>query len=800
MSPQYATPGVFIEEITGPSVIEGVGTSTAAFVGPTIGGPLLQPTRITSLDDFLRVFGGTRNGRPWPYLYVGSTPYYLGFGVEGFFSNGGTQAFVVRVGTARQSSLAIENAANQDAFVVRALADGVGGDGVTVAVEQSAVLTVATGSTSGATVFSAAAPWTVQVPSAKVFAVNDEVTTNGTNRATVTQIQGSVLTLDKQLTGAANGNALRIADLIKDSTTPFRLISTDGLSVGANVTIDGPGNAKPAVIDGVNSQTGFITLQGGPPAKYTTTGATTPTLTIFRTVAVGQSHVDGSATVANASAVQVTKLTVHDPELFLPGDIVVTDGHRAAIDRIQGNDLTLDTTLQSIGSTVRIANIVPGQKTFRLSDVAGLAPGSVLQLQKASNDVVVVASVTPSGLVAIRDTPAIAHTYDLSTATAAPKVVGQEFRLVITPPSSSALPIERIGGLSLDSFHPRYVLNPGIVTSAWISVVPPDTPPTATYPNAVAKPLSATALAGGQDDHPENLTSVDYHDGLDRLRDVDDVNLVVVPDAAGHPERQTIQQLAIEHCLGTADRFAILDSVPKAPPYGPGSVEEQRTTVTADRGFAALYYPWLLVRDPTSSGPQPRTMTVPPSGSIAGVFARTDQERGVHKAPANTDIRGVLGIEQRLSDRLQGPLNLEGVNVLRIFPGNAQVIVWGARTTELGETDWLYVNVRRLLLFIEESVQQGIRWAVFEGNDKALWQKLKRTINAFLTQVWQDGGLFGDKAEHAFQVRIDEALNPPSERALGRLHIEIKVAPVRPAEFIIVRIGLWDGGDSVSES
>jgi len=193
-------------------------------------------------------------------------------------------------------------------------------------------------------------------------------------------------------------------------------------------------------------------------------------------------------------------------------------------------------------------------------------------------------------------------------------------------------------------------------------------------------------------------------------------------------------------------------------------------------------------------------MTIPPSGSIAGVFARTDQERGVHKAPANTDVRGVLGVDQRLSDRLQGPLNLEGVNVLRIFPGNAQVIVWGARTTEQGETDWLYVNVRRLLLYIEESVQQGIRWAVFEGNDTALWQKLKRTITAFLTQVWQDGGLFGDKAEQAFQVRIDEALNPPSERALGRLHIEIKVAPVRPAEFIIVRIGLWDGGDSVSES
>jgi phage tail sheath protein FI len=276
---------------------------------------------------------------------------------------------------------------------------------------------------------------------------------------------------------------------------------------------------------------------------------------------------------------------------------------------------------------------------------------------------------------------------------------------------------------------------------------------------------------------------------------------VVIPDASSHPDRQTIQQAQIDHCLDAADRFAILDSVKGADPYGPNSVEEQRTQVTADRGFAALYYPWPLVRDPTSTGPTPRTMAVPPSGGVAGVYARTDQERGVHKAPANTDIRGVLGLEQKLSDRLQGPLNLEGVNVLRIFPGNAQVVVWGARTTVQPDvTDWLYVNVRRLVLYIEESIQEGIRSSVFEGNDLALWQKLNRTISAFLTGVWKDGGLFGATAEEAFQVRIDEGLNPPSERALGRLHIEIKVAPVRPAEFIIVRIGLWDGGGDVSES
>jgi len=160
----------------------------------------------------------------------------------------------------------------------------------------------------------------------------------------------------------------------------------------------------------------------------------------------------------------------------------------------------------------------------------------------------------------------------------------------------------------------------------------------------------------------------------------------------------------------------------------------------------------------------------------------------------------VLGLEQRLSDGQHGPLNLVGINVLRVFPGSAQVMVWGARTTvDPDITDWLYVNVRRLLLFIEESIEEGIRFAVFEPNSQPLWQKLKRTITEFLTRVWRYGALFGEKPEQAFYVRIDEALNPPSTRALGQLFIEIAVAPVRPAEFIIVRIGLWDGGSEVSE-
>ena len=156
-------------------------------------------------------------------------------------------------------------------------------------------------------------------------------------------------------------------------------------------------------------------------------------------------------------------------------------------------------------------------------------------------------------------------------------------------------------------------------------------------------------------------------------------------------------------------------------------------------------------------------------------------------------------MERRLSDQEQGPLNVEGVNVLRIFQGQATPVVWGARTTAT-DRNWQYVNIRRLFIFLEESIEEGIRWAVFEPNNLQLWEKLKRTINAFLNQVWRSGALFGATPEEAFYVRIDEALNPPATQALGRLYIEIGVRPTYPAEFIIVRIGIWLGDSEVSES
>jgi phage tail sheath protein FI len=309
------------------------------------------------------------------------------------------------------------------------------------------------------------------------------------------------------------------------------------------------------------------------------------------------------------------------------------------------------------------------------------------------------------------------------------------------------------------------------------------------------------ALANGQPEDLTTLADVDFIDAVDTLRQIDDVNLIAVPDclrltgAQGTP--LTVQDAVRTHCEQMADRFAVLDAQPGLPLFGAGSIETQRAALDSVRGYAALYYPWVRVR-PAAPGPP---ILVPPSGHVCGLIARTDITRGVHKAPANEALNGTLGVETMVGDVEQGQLNLKGINVIRVFQTGGRPVLWGARTTATTvDNNWMYVNVRRLFLFVEESIQEGIRWAVFEPNNTGLWQKLRRSISDFLTRVWRDGALFGDKAEDAFYVRIDEALNPDSQRALGRLTIEIGMRPSYPAEFIIVRIGIWQGGSEVTES
>lgn len=444
------------------------------------------------------------------------------------------------------------------------------------------------------------------------------------------------------------------------------------------------------------------------------------------------------------------------------------------------------------GATVRTADLLAGQTVLRLDvpDAVSLAQalpaGSVVSLRAGNaGEVRVVAS---AGADTVTLTEGLASAYGLGDQASIPRLGSLEFDLAVTDAATGRT--ERFTELSTSPSHPVYWGS--AVTSGLVALTSPAAPPSPA-PDDPRPAAAAYPLAGGlPDDRAAAWTDLltrtaDY---LDRLLPLGEVDLVAVPGAV----QAGAQQAIVAHCEAAFDRFAVLDA---APGSDRDAVSAQLAGVRSAQGFAALYYPWLTVAHPVTGAVQ----NWPPSGHVAGVIARTDASRGVHKAPANVALRAALGVERRLTDAEQGPLNLAGVNALRVFPGQTQPVVWGARTTA-GDLDrtWQYVNVRRLMIFLEQSITAGIRWAVFEPNDLSLWQRLKRTINDFLTSVWRDGALFGATPEAAFYVRIDEVLNPPSGRALGRLVIEVGVAPTYPAEFVVLRIGVWPGGSSVSEA
>ena len=289
------------------------------------------------------------------------------------------------------------------------------------------------------------------------------------------------------------------------------------------------------------------------------------------------------------------------------------------------------------------------------------------------------------------------------------------------------------------------------------------------------------------------MGDVSERTGVQGLEVAEDVTMVCCPDLmaayeAGVLDRDGIKavQLAIiNHCESMGDRIAILDPLPGLSPQEVKVWRESETNY--DAKFAALYYPWIKV-----AGPDGRPLAVPPCGHIAGIYARNDNERGVHKAPANEVIRGALEAGAQLTKGEQDTLNPIGVNCLRSFTGLG-LRIWGARTLS-SDPAWRYVNVRRLFNYVEKSIEQGTQWVVFEPNDPDLWARVKRDVEAFLTGAWRSGMLFGRTAAEAFFVKCDEELNPPDVRDRGQLFIDIGLAPVKPAEFVIFRLSQWAGG------
>ncbi|MEH1867433.1 MAG: phage tail sheath C-terminal domain-containing protein [Nostoc sp.] len=279
--------------------------------------------------------------------------------------------------------------------------------------------------------------------------------------------------------------------------------------------------------------------------------------------------------------------------------------------------------------------------------------------------------------------------------------------------------------------------------------------------------------------------------GLFVLKNIDEISIVAIP---GRTSPQ-VQETLINHCELMRYRFAVMDSE-----IGSNLADVQVQRGLYDSKYAAIYYPWLRINDPFPDNPRITSyVSIPPSGHVIGIYARNDIERGVYKAPANEVIRGISDLEFKLFKEQQDILNPRNINVLRNFRENNRGLrVWGARTLS-SDSDWKYINVRRLFIFIERSIDIGTQWVVFEPNNEQLWARVIRVISAFLTTVWRNGALMGLTPEQAFFVKCDRTTMTQDDIDNGRLIVEVRIAPVKPAEFVIFRIGQWVGGSSVDE-
>lgn len=277
--------------------------------------------------------------------------------------------------------------------------------------------------------------------------------------------------------------------------------------------------------------------------------------------------------------------------------------------------------------------------------------------------------------------------------------------------------------------------------------------------------------------------------GLEALAEVDDIAIVAVPDAGALPEEScvAVTDLLIRHATACRYRIAVVDG-----PRGASMNEIRAFRGNFDSTYAALYHPWIEVLDPGGPivpGVPVERLALPPSGFVAGIYARNDIERGVFKAPANEIVFGLSRFEMNINQGRNEVLNPEHINALRLFPGRGSR-VWGARTLS-SDPEWMYVNVRRLFIFLEHSIDKATQWAVFEPNGEPLWRNITRTVKDFLEVQWRNGALLGSRPDEAYFVRCDRSTMTQNDLDNGRLICLIGVSPVKPAEFVVFRIGQW---------
>ena len=453
------------------------------------------------------------------------------------------------------------------------------------------------------------------------------------------------------------------------------------------------------------------------------------------------------------------------------------------------NNIKVEISPARCGVTILAENLPKGSFSATVKSIQGFERGSLIKINNGTNsEYFTLTSISDNKIFWSKDKPL---QYDYNVENGQVVIESVEFNIKL----NLGRIYEEFDNLSGNSGHSRYFCKIVNRFSHLVSMI--DEKPDLQGFLKVPSFVSGKTLAGGRDGIV-GITPADfigYNNGLENskglgiLESIEEISLIAIPDLMNlkmsqnsYPEEDifAVQQAMIDHCRKMKNCFVILDAPYK---YSIEGIIKWRSKF--DSKYAALYYPWIKILDPVNAESD-KTILIPPSGHIAGIFSRSDEQIGVHKAPANEIIFGAIDVDLSINNNEQDGLNPLGINCIRYFPGRG-IKVWGARTLS-SSPEWRYINVRRLFSAIEKAIYEGTQWAVFEPNNEFLWKAVTRTVTAFLLELWKKGYMSGVIPEDAFYVKCDSETNPPEVQDAGQVVIEVGIAIAKPAEFIIFRI------------
>jgi phage tail sheath protein FI len=771
--PQYLSPGVYIEELVGPHPIQGVSTSITGVVGVTVSGPTDgKPKLVTNFNDYQRIFGGflpvpdADVVRQWgnPTNLEGGAWWLFPLEVKGFFDNGGQQLYVKRVFSGGNDAATAASGSPVRGLVAEVTKDAAAGANTLAlrhlfGIQHGTPVHIVRGDTGQSIV----------QPPPTVSAYNGTLGT---------------ITLDADLpqeVRVARGDVVVIsapplADPAKPATDP------------ANATATFQATALGDWGNGVRAQ--IRPMAGATMSLPSPTPGMLAITTLSQDVAAGDTH------VVVPEAAGTFDVSIDNQQVVIAGQRFVASG--AAVNAGQLTFTITPATRAAWKSGLAVQRlrtaVLAGNTQVSVNGAQKLYTGAIVELDNGIHkEFRTVMSV--SGTVVTFDS-ALVNSYVetdwlrvfeaevlVSYQPANGQPVQEDFTNLRIADAGTPLGNDPNSlWVAVNNQSQLVTLEPG----AAFSTVPTEFPTTLTQ--GPASRLGGWLTLSGGDDKLGSLSVEDFvgvdggsghRTGIQALEDIDVIAICAVPGMWS----QTVQGALIDHCELLKDRFAILDPPDGLDIDGIGSFRQ-----VFDTEYAALYYPWCVTADPSPGAPSGSDIHMPPSGLMAGIYADTDTNRGVHKAPANTVIHGINlvgGLAADVTKREQDVLNPVGINALRFFPGRGE-LVWGARTLS-SDTDWKYINVRRLFIFIEKSIFNGTQWVVFEPNNEQLWALVRQSITAFLTTVWQTGALAGTTQDEAFFVQCDRTTMTQDDLDNGRLICIIGLAPVFPAEFVIFR-------------